>query len=550
MGRFSVKLVALLASFSFSCGTSPDSSSAPGMPDGSPDGAQADAQADVQADVQAARVAVAEKSIDELQLELTEGRATSVQLVDEYLSRVESLDRGLGGLRAVLALNPNAREDAAALDAERTAGSTRGPLHGIPLLLKDNIESADELATTAGSLALKDNVSHRDNPAVARLREAGAVILGKTNLSEWANARSTHSTSGWSAVGGLTVNAYAPDHSACGSSSGSATAVAASLAAAALGTETNGSVICPSTVSGVVGLKPTVGLVSRSFIVPISHTQDTAGPMGRTVKDVALLLGVMAGTDPTDPATAEADARKTDYAAGLDADALKGKRLGVLRVFTGFEPEIDALFAQVSEQLKGAGAELVDITWTPGWVKLGQHQTTIMLTEMKAGLNAYLAGTPAAVQARTLEALIAFNEAHAAEEMPYFGQEFFEWSQQAAGLDDPSYLSALESARKATRADGIDALLTQYDVSALVCPTGSTAWPVDLAAGDPNTIVMASAISAIAGYPHLTVPMGDVGGLPVGLSFMGPAWSEAQLLSMGHAFEKLVQGRKPPPGAD
>ncbi len=446
-------------------------------------------------------------------------------------------------LRSVLALNWNVAQEAHALDLERAAGRVRSPLHGIAILIKDNIETR-ELPTTAGSLALLNNNTGRDAPIVARLRAAGAIVLGKANLSEWANIRSTRSSSGWSAVGGLVRNPHVLDRTACGSSSGSAAAVAAGLAPAAIGTETDGSIVCPAAQNGIVGFKPTVGLLSRTHIVPISHSQDTPGPMTRTVADAALLLTVMAGSDPADPATAEADARRVDYHAALNADALRGRRLGVMRFAAGYNPDLDAQFDRALADLRAAGAELIEIPAFEGLGEIGRDELTVLLTELKADMNAYLATTPPSVRTRTLADLIAFNRAHAAEEMPFFGQELFERAEATTGLTDPAYLEALRNSRARAR-DGMTALIAQHRLDGFVAPTTSPAWQVDLVNGDNGT-GSAARLPAVAGWPHLTVPMGAVRGLPVGLSFIGPAWSDAQVLAMGHAYEQRTNRRVTP----
>jgi amidase len=447
-------------------------------------------------------------------------------------------------LHAVIALNPHALADARALDAERKAGKVRGPLHGVPILLKDNIESADDTATTAGSLALKDNVTNRDAPLVKRLTDAGMVILGKTNLSEWANIRSNHSISGWSAVGGTVRNPYVLDRSACGSSSGSGAAVAAGLAPAAIGTETDGSITCPAAINGLVGLKPTVGLVSRTHIVPISHSQDTAGPMTRTVTDAALVLTAIAGSDPADPATKEADARKTDYAKGLDKNALKGVTLAVARFYTGYSPGTDAVFEQALKDLKAQGATLVEVKdFDEG--PIGKAEGVVLYTELKVDLNAYLASTdPKTVKTRTLEDLIAFNKA-TPKELEWFGQESFEKAQATKGYDDPEYIKAAADAKRLAGPEGIDKILKAAGAIAIVAPTTGPAWTIDPLNGD-HYGGSSTTLPAVAGYPHLTVPMGDVGGLPVGLSFIGPAWSEARLLNLGYAYEQATMKRQAP----
>jgi amidase len=455
--------------------------------------------------------------------------------VAQFERKIAERDRKGPSLHAIVALDPRALADAKALDAR----PTKGPLYGMVLLVKDNIETADGLPTTAGSLALKDNVTGRDAPLVTRLRGAGAVILGKTNLSEWANFRSSHSISGWSAVGGQTRNAIDPLRDPCGSSSGSAAGVAAGFASAAIGTETDGSITCPASVNGLVGLKPTVGLVSRTWIVPISASQDTSGPITRNVRDAALILSAIAGTDPADPATRDADVHRTDYAASLDAGSLKGARLGVLRFAAGFHPETDAVFATALARLRAAGAVLVEIEKGPGGKALDDAEQTVLLTEFKSGINAYLASTsPQHVHTRSLADLIAFDQAHAAQEMPYFGQELFENAEKAKGLDDRAYLKALADGRRIAGAEGIDKLLKDNDVVALIAPTAGPAWLIDPILKDFSLGGAAGQLAAVAGYPHLTVPMGKVSGLPVGLSFIGPAWSEPRLLSLGYAFER------------
>ena len=487
-------------------------------------------------------------SAGEQQAAMTDGRVTSVELVQAYLQRIERIDRSGPKLNAVIAINRHALADARKLDTERKAGKVRGPLHGVPILLKDNIESWDDSATTAGSLALIANVPQRDAALVTRLRDAGAVILGKTNLSEWANIRSTRSTSGWSAVGGLTRNPHALDRNACGSSSGSGAAVAASLAAAAIGTETDGSITCPSAINGIVGLKPTVGLVSRRLVIPISHSQDTAGPMARGVADAAAVLTAIAGYDPGDPATHDADMHRADYAKALDVHALRGARIGVLRFLTGYSPQTDAAFEKALGVLRAHDAVLVDIAKLDT-SEIDRNELPVLLTELKADLGAYLASTdPAKVATRTLADVIAFD-AKEPRETAWFGQELFEQAQATTGLDDPPYRKARETSLRLAGRDGIDKLLRDADVIALVAPTTGPAWTTDLVNGD-HYGGSATTLPAVAGYPHLTVPMGDVAGLPVGLSFIGPAWSEARLLSLGYAFEQATHARHAPSYAE
>ena len=444
-------------------------------------------------------------------------------------------------LNAVIAVDPTALDQARALDR---AGAPRGPLHGMPVLIKDNIETAGPLPTTAGSLALLGNVTGRDAPLVARLRAAGAVIVGKANLSEWANIRSSDSISGWSAVGGQARNPHALDRNPCGSSSGSAAAVAAGMVPAAIGTETDGSITCPAAINGIVGFKPTVGLVSRTHVVPISHSQDTPGPMTLTVRDAALVMNAIAGSDPADPATAEADARREDYAARLSPDALRGVRLGVMRFATGFGT--DAAFAAALDTLRAQGAELVDINAMEGRQEIGRNELVVLLAELKHDMNLYLATLPPNVRSRTLADLIAFNRAHEGVEMPLFGQDLFERAEATGGLDD-AWRAARETSLRLAGAEGIDRLLREHDVVALVGPTRSAAWLIDAVHGDQSPGGGGGgSLAAVAGYPHLTVPMGQIRGLPVGLSFIGPKWSDGLILSLGYAYEQASHRRIEP----
>jgi len=474
-----------------------------------------------------------------LQELLRSGDLSSEALTRAALDRIETLD---GELRAVIAVDPTALEQARALDEALAASGPLGPLHGIPVLLKDNIETSAQ-PTTAGSLALATNDTGRDAPLVERLREAGAVILGKTNLSEWANIRSDRSSSGWSAVGGQTRNPHDPTRSPCGSSSGSAAAVAARYAPLAIGTETNGSVVCPSSANGVVGIKPTVGLVSRTHIVPISHSQDTAGPMGRTVADAVLLLEAMVGPDAADPASVAIQEQAPgnfdrDLSAHLRDGSLRGKRIGVVRSSAGFHSEVDALFERAIKDLKGAGAVVVDDLALEPPDGFSQAAFDVLLYELKHDLNAYLAGLPNESLSRlTLEGLIAFNRAHAEEEMPWFGQEIFERSQETDGLDSETYREALALAQHAMRGGGIDRLVGEHQLDALIAPTGAPAWKIDLVNGD-HFIGGSSTPAAVAGYPNITVPMGAVHGLPVGLSIFGPAFSEPTLIEIAYGYEQ------------
>ena len=451
----------------------------------------------------------------------------------ERIARIDS------SIHSVIAVDPTAIEQARRVDSS----NLRGPLAGQPVLIKDNIESAGPLPTTAGSLALANNVTNRDAPLVARLRSAGAIIVGKTNLSEWANIRSTRSISGWSAVGGQTRNPWALDRNACGSSSGSGAAVAAGLVRYAIGTETDGSVTCPASINGIVGMKPTVGLVSRTHIVPISHSQDTAGPMTASVREAAELLTVIAGNDPADPATRDADKHKRDYAAGLDARSLKGKRIGVLRfASTG---TLDPAFNTALAILRQQGAILVDIKTFDDKL-IGKNEGTVLNVELKADMAKYLKSSPAPIGVRTLADLIAFDKAHERQEMPLFGQELFEQAEKTKGLNDPAYRKARQVSFTAAGPNGIDKLLKDRRVVALIGPTVGPAWAIDAANGDLFPGGGAGSLAAVAGYPHLTVPMGLVKGLPVGLSFIGPKWSEGLLLNLGYAYEQ-ARGPFPTP---
>ena len=452
------------------------------------------------------------------------------------LTRIARVDPQL---HSVIAIDPTAVDQARRIDAS----GLRGPLAGQPVLIKDNIEVAGPLPTTAGSLALANNVTNRDSPLVSRLRAAGAVIVGKTNLSEWANIRSDRSISGWSPIGGQSRNPWALDRNTCGSSSGSGAAVAAGLVRLAIGTETDGSVTCPASINGIVGLKPTVGLVSRTHIVPISHSQDTAGPMAASVREAAELLTAIAGSDAADPATRDADEHKRNFAATLDANSLRGKRIGVMRFASGFGT--DAAFETALATLRAKGAILIDIKKFDDSA-IGKNELTVLLTEFKVDLDKYLKDSPAPIRARTLADVIAFNQAHMREELPLFGQELFEQAQKTKGLNDPGYKKAREASFRAAGPDGIDRLLRDYKVVALVGPTMPPAWKIDAVNGDQISGGGAGSLAAVAGYPHLTVPMGLVKGLPVGLSFIGPKWSEPLLLSLGYAYEQ-ARGPFPAP---
>ena len=483
------------------------------------------------------------RSVTDLTRDLSSGKVTSADLVRAYRARIASVDQAGPTLHAVIAINPDAQSEAEASDARRRRGDRLGPLDGVPLLIKDNIEVAGPVPTTAGSLALAQNVTGHDAPLVARLRAAGAVILGKTNLSEWANFRSSASISGWSGVGGLTRNPWALDRTACGSSSGSAAAVAASLAPAAIGTETDGSITCPASMSGLVGLKPTVGLVSRARVVPISPTQDTAGPMTRSVADAALLISVIAGSDRGDPATHSADDHRP--AGTLDGGALTGQRIGVARFLAGHHEATDRVFAHALETLRDAGAVLVELPDGPDMDAIGTAEMTVLLVEFKASLDAYLASTPTSVASRRLADVIAFNESHRDRELGLFGQDLMLKAEATKGLTDPAYIAALTTAKRLAGPEGLDRLLATNHLAALVAPTGGPAWVIDVIDGDHDA-PGASSLPAVAGTPHLTVPMGDVGGLPVGLSFIGPAWSEQRILEFGYAFEQRAAIRHAP----
>jgi amidase len=485
---------------------------------------------------------IEEATFADLQGAMASGRASAASLVKAYTARIHAIDRSGPKLHSVLELNPDAAKLAAELDAERRAGKVRGPLHGIPLLLKDNIDTADRMHTTAGSWALYDAPApKRDAFVAARLREAGAILLGKANLSEWANFRSTHSISGWTGRGGLVRNPYALDRNCSGSSSGSAAAVAANLCAAAVGSETDGSIVSPSSICGIVGLKPTLGLLSRAGIIPIAHSQDTAGPMARTVRDAALMLGAMAGVDPDDAATAEAKGRiLADYTKGLEADGLKGARLGIVKNYMGQHVGLDAVMADAFATLKRLGATLVEVELPTGYEN---DELTVLLYEFKADLTAYFRKRGGAV--KDLSGLIAFDLAHKDQELRFFGQEIVEQANAKGPLTDEAYLKARANCLRLTRAEGMDAVLDKNSLDALIGPTGMPAWITDPVFGEVTGFSAASP-AAVAGYPHLTVPAGFISGLPVSLSFMGRAWTEATLLKFGHAFEQATKARRVP----
>jgi len=488
-----------------------------------------------------------EATAAQLQEWMTNGRYTARQIAQLYLDRIEQIDRSGPALRSVIEINPDALSIADALDKERAEKGPRGPLHGIPVLIKDNIDTADSMSTTAGSLALEGSHPPHDAFVVSRLRAAGAVILGKTNLSEWANFRSTHSTSGWSGRGGLVRNPYALDRNACGSSSGTGAAISANLAAIGVGTETDGSIVCPSGTNGLVGIKPTVGLVSRSGIIPISESQDTAGPMARSVADAALLLGAMTGVDSSDAASAESARHRTvDYTKSLDPDALKGARIGVARKqYFGYSDVTDAITDKAIADMKAAGAVIVDPADIPTASKMDSCENEVLQTEFKAGIEKYLASLGPSAPRKTLADLIAFDEQNADREMPYFGQETFVQSEKRGPLTSPRYLRARAACRTLAREQGIDFVLRQHRLDAIVAPTGSPAWTTDLVNGDHFTGA-SSTPAAVAGYPSITVPAGSAFGLPVGISFIGTAWSEPKLIALAFAYERATKHRMPP----
>ncbi len=496
-----------------------------------------------------------EATIAQLQAAMAAGRLTAIDLVNFYLARIQTLDQRGPTVNSVIEVNPDARSIALALDAERRAGRLRGPLHGIPVLLKDNIDTGDRMQTAAGSLGLVGSPAAQDSTVAARLRAAGAVVLGKTTLSEWANFRSFFSSSGWSGRGGQCNNPYAIDRNPCGSSSGSGAAASANFTAVSIGTETDGSIVCPANVNGVVGIKPTVGLVSRAGVVPISHTQDTVGPHGRTVADAAAVLGALVGVDPRDPQTQASAGRSfTDYTQFLNADGLRGARIGVAREFEGFSPKLDAVFEDALAAMQGAGATLVDVTF-PHFQEIftGTPEFTVLLFDFKVDLQKYLAtrtGVPLA--GGTLADAIAFNNAHAAQELQFFGQEIFELSEtfdvSSTTVTEPlgiSYADALAADRLFGATEGIDLLLQQSNLQAIVAPTDNPSWPTDLINGD-HFVIGTSSPAAIVGYPIINVPMGLVFGVPVGISFMGTAFSEPALIKLASGFEAVTRARRQP----
>ncbi|HMH05251.1 MAG TPA: amidase [Terriglobales bacterium] len=486
-----------------------------------------------------------EVTIADLQAGMISRKFTARSLTEQYLARIEQIDRRGPAVNSVIELNPDAVAIAEALDKERKGKGARGPMHGIPMLIKDNIDTADRMQTTAGSLALMGAHPSRDSFVAQKLREAGAVILGKTNLSEWANIRSSHSVSGWSGRGGLTKNPYALNRNPCGSSSGSGAAVAANLCALAVGTETDGSVVCPSSANGIVGIKPTLGMISRAGIIPIAHSQDTAGPMARTVRDAALLLNALTGADPRDNSTAEGAGKvEGDYTRFLDPNGLRGARIGVARKYFGFSDSVDDLMSSVIDEMKRQGAVFVDPADLESHGKFDDTEFTVLLYELKADLNAYLASRPDA-PVHSLKDIIAFNERNKSEEMPYFAQDIFLKAEAKGPLSSKEYLDALEANHRLSRAEGIDGVMDKFHLDAIMAPTGSPAWLTDLVNGDHSGGGSSNA-AAVAGYPDITVPAGFIAGLPVGVSFFGRAWSEPTLLKIAYGFEQATKARKAP----
>jgi len=481
-----------------------------------------------------------------LQDGMKSGKFTARSLVEKYSARIEEIDKNGPAINSVIELNPDALSIADSLDQERKAKGPRGPVHGVPVLIKDNIDTADKMMTTAGSLALLGSKPAQDSYVARKLRDAGAVILGKTNLSEWANIRSSHSTSGWSGRGGLTKNPYALDRNPCGSSSGTGAGISANLCAVGIGTETDGSIVCPSSSNGLAGIKPTVGLVSRSGIIPISHTQDGAGPMCRTVRDAATLLGVLTGVDPGDSATAASAGKSyTDYTQFCDPNGLKGARIGVARKYFGFSDAVDALMEQALDAMKKQGATLVDPADIETLGKFDDTELLVFMYELKADLNAYLARLGPNAPVRTLKDIIDFNDRNRQKEMPYFGQDLFLKAEAKGPLTEKAYLDALEKNHQLARTEGIDATMDKFHLDAIVAPTGSPAWITDLVNGD-HVAGGSSNAAAVAGYPNINVTAGSISGLPVGISFFGRAWSEPTLIRLAFAFEQTTKARQTP----
>ena len=487
-----------------------------------------------------------ELTITQIHAKMESGELTARALTEQYLQRINDIDQNGPKLNSVLVTNPDALAIADELDKEWQAGNKRGSLHGIPILLKDNIDTADKMPTTAGSLALAGTIAPQDATVTQKLRAAGAIILGKANLSEWANFRSTRSVSGWSSLGGQVNNPYALDRNPCGSSSGSGVAVAANLCTVAIGTETDGSIVCPSSTNGIVGIKPTVGLVSRAGIVPISHSQDTAGPMARTVADATAVLSTLVGVDVRDNVTQTGEGNyHTDYAQFLDADGLKGMRLGVARNFFGKQEKVDQLLNEAIAIMRQAGAEIIDNTNIENVGAMTEPEFEVLLYEFKADLNAYLAKRGDGVDVRSLADIIAFNNANRAQTMPYFEQELMDMAQAKGDLTDEAYLSARSESFRLAAKDGIDAILQKHNLDAIIGPTGSPAWTTDWINGD-NYSISSSTLPAIAGYPNITIPVGYVFGLPVGISFFSTAYQEPTLIKIAYAFEQLTKFRQAP----
>jgi amidase len=487
-----------------------------------------------------------EITISDLQDGMKSGKFTARALVEKYSARIDEVDKHGPAINSIIEMNPDAASIADALDQEFKAKGPRGPLHGIPVLIKDNIATADSMMTTAGSLALVGSKPPKDSFVAQRLRAAGAVILGKTNLSEWANIRSSHSTSGWSGRGGLTKNPYALNRNPCGSSSGTGAGISANLAAVGIGTETDGSIVCPSSSNGLAGIKPTVGLVSRAGIIPISHSQDTAGPMCRTVRDAAILLSALTGNDPDDASTAESAGKsQTDYAQYCDPNGLKGARIGVARKYFGFNDAVDALMTQSLDAMKKQGATLVDPADIETLGKFDESELTVFMYELKADLNAYLSRLGPGAPVRTLKDIIDFNERNRGKEMPYFGQDLFIKAEGKGALTEKEYVDALAKNHQLARAEGIDALMDKYKLDAMVAPTGGPAWLTDLVNGD-HVAGGSSNAAAVAGYPNINVTAGFLSGLPVGISFFGRAWSEPTLIKLAYSFEQATKARQAP----
>lgn len=493
---------------------------------------------------QTGKLNLEEITISQLQQGYKDGKFTIADVVKAYLERIDAIDKNGPQLNSIIVINPDALQIATELDKEMTDGNPRGPLHGIPIILKDNIDTRDKMATTAGAIALRNSYPRNDSWVAKKLKEAGAIIIAKSNLSEWANFRASISSSGWSGIGGQTKNPYVLDRNPCGSSSGSGVAVSANLCALAIGTETDGSIVCPSNNNGIVGLKPTVGLISRSGIIPISFTQDTPGPMGRTVEDVAISLGILTGIDSTDSKTLNSAGNyQTDYTQYLKKDGLKGKRIGLLKASMGFHYKVDTLMDQTVAYLKSQGAEVIELEFVlPAEVEKAELQ--VLFYEFKDGLNKYFQSLGNEAPVKSLSELIAFNKSDSTE-LRYFDQKLLETAEAKGDLESPEYKEALATILKGTREEGIDKLMNKYSLDAIMVPTGSPAWKTDLIDGD-HFMGGNSSFAAIAGYPNITVPMGFIDELPVGVSFFGRAWSEPLLLEIAYSFEQGTKIRKAP----